>query len=66
MLIILTSRRVIGYFGRSILSGGLAVEQPQLFDVAGVSSDDLFHINIGGRHNDPQIHLDVYHFKAKN
>lgn len=36
-----------------MLSGGL-VEEP-LFDVAGVSSDDLFHIKIDLEHNESQF-----------
>lgn len=37
-----------------MLSGGL-VGEPQSFDVAGVSSDDLFHIKIDLEHNESQL-----------
>lgn len=30
-------------------------EEPRTFDVAGVSSDDLFHINFGLEQNDSQF-----------
>lgn len=52
----------MGYFGRSIISGGLI---GAVFDVAGVSSDDLFHIKIDLGHNESQFIQMFITFKKK-